>query len=258
MATKKKQAIEINPIDVLNDECNTFNTELVSSGFRVDFTKSNGNADHTHVTFDETITGLKNVGGTADAVVAAKLAHDTNATIITVTLHGITQAIWKVDGMTKERALVLYDSACSMLEKKADISTQAKIGKKKNPKYRGTWTTRKSEERSAQEWVEPLPNESRNKLLERAKMAKLDAENYMKFLHVVEGNKITEKESKEKSLDTDLEDVKETIPTHDNMKGKQHYDAIIASKKLSITALDCGIDYLNKVIMKKEETEEKK
>ena len=89
-------------------------------------------------------------------------------------------------------------------------------------------------------------------------MAKLEAENQVRFLHAVEGNLITEKESKEKSLDTDLEDVKEAVPTHDNMKGKQHYDAIIASKKLSISALDCGIDYLNKVIMKKEETEEKK
>mgnify|MGYP006412890475 CR=1 FL=1 len=84
MATKKKQAIEINPIDVLNDECNTFNTKLVSSGFRVDFVKANGNADHTHVTFDDTIGGLKNVGGTADAVVQAKLAHDTNATILSL------------------------------------------------------------------------------------------------------------------------------------------------------------------------------
>ncbi len=257
MATKKKQAIEVNPIEVLNEECNSFNAELADKGFRVDFTKSNGNADHIHITFDETITGLKNVGGTADAVVQAKLAHETNATIITTTLHGITQAIWKIDGMTKERALVLYDSACSMCETKADISTQAKIGKAKNPKFRSTWTTRKSEQRSAQEWVQPIPNESRNKLLERAKLEKLRVENLIRYKQAIESQKIAEKEAREKTLDTDLADVNVKVKTHD-LTGKEHYQAILDVKDLSISTINCSIDYLDKVIIQEEENKESK
>tara|TARA_R110002020_G_scaffold383262_1_gene593916 strand:- start:243 stop:953 length:711 start_codon:yes stop_codon:yes gene_type:complete len=163
----------VNAVNSSMQQSSDFALSLEKIGFSTNLLDSKGLPVKHTTTFENVCKALANSGTSQDEYDEARKVHNDN---VGVASHAILATICeaqKACGENKHLVKTLVSAALVHLENKADISTVKENEKGgQNPKFRGSYTTRKSEAISSLKVTQPQKNETLAKFVARAAFMK--------------------------------------------------------------------------------------